>query len=50
MLQQEQPDDYVIATGKCYSIREFAKKHSNMWVLNCLEGNGLNEQVQIKKQ
>jgi GDPmannose 4,6-dehydratase len=23
MLQQEQPDDYVISTGKCYSVREF---------------------------
>ena len=23
MLQQEQPDDYVIATGKTYSVREF---------------------------
>jgi GDPmannose 4,6-dehydratase len=23
MLQQEKPDDYVIATGKQYSIREF---------------------------
>jgi GDPmannose 4,6-dehydratase len=23
MLQQEQPDDYVIATGKTHSVREF---------------------------
>tara|TARA_Y100000034_G_scaffold40406_1_gene49816 strand:+ start:20331 stop:21305 length:975 start_codon:yes stop_codon:yes gene_type:complete len=23
MLQQEKPDDYVIATGECYSVREF---------------------------
>jgi GDPmannose 4,6-dehydratase len=23
MLQQEKPDDYVIATGKSYSVREF---------------------------
>ncbi|HEY3282304.1 MAG TPA: GDP-mannose 4,6-dehydratase [Armatimonadota bacterium] len=23
MLQQEQPDDYVVATGKAYSVREF---------------------------
>lgn len=23
MLQQEQPDDYVVATGKTYSVREF---------------------------
>lgn len=25
MLQQEQPDDYVIATGKTYSVREFVE-------------------------
>jgi len=23
MLQQEKPDDYVISTGKCYSVKEF---------------------------
>ena len=23
MLQQDQPDDYVIATGECHSVREF---------------------------
>ncbi len=23
MLQQERPDDYIVATGKCYSVREF---------------------------
>ncbi len=26
MLQQEKPDDYVIATGETYSVREFAEK------------------------
>jgi GDPmannose 4,6-dehydratase len=26
MLQQNEPDDYVIATGKTYSVREFVKK------------------------
>jgi GDPmannose 4,6-dehydratase len=26
MLQQEQPDDYVIATGETYSVREFCEK------------------------
>jgi GDPmannose 4,6-dehydratase len=25
MLQQDKPDDYVIATGKTYSVKEFAK-------------------------
>lgn len=26
MLQQEQPDDYVIATGETHSVREFCKE------------------------
>lgn len=26
MLQQEKPDDYVVATGKTYSVREFTEK------------------------
>ena len=44
MLQQDEPDDYVIATGKQYSVREFAEmaaKHYNMnleW-----SGEGVNE-------
>jgi GDPmannose 4,6-dehydratase len=25
MLQQDEPDDYVIATGKTHSVREFAE-------------------------
>ena len=26
MLQQEKPDDYILATGKTFSVREFTKK------------------------
>jgi GDPmannose 4,6-dehydratase len=26
MLQKDQPDDYVVATGKCHSVREFIKR------------------------
>ena len=26
MLQQDKPDDYVIATGETHSVREFAEK------------------------
>jgi GDPmannose 4,6-dehydratase len=26
ILQQEKPDDYVIATGECHSVREFVEK------------------------
>ena len=44
MLQQEQPDDYVIATGKCYSIREFAKKAFEYVGIEIVwKGKGLNE-------
>ena len=25
MLQQDKPDDYVIATGKMYSVRQFVE-------------------------
>ena len=44
MLQQEKPDDYVVATGRQYSIRQFIKLVSeklNMkikWI-----GKGVNE-------
>ena len=26
MLQQDEPDDYVLATGECHSVREFVEK------------------------
>ena len=29
MLQQDEPDDYVVATGKTYSVREFVEKVFN---------------------
>jgi GDPmannose 4,6-dehydratase len=44
MLQQDTPDDYVIATGVQYSVRQFI-----IWSAECLgihlrfEGSGLNE-------
>ena len=44
MLQQENPKDYVIATGKQYSVREFVEKSASHldiqidWI-----GNGINE-------
>jgi GDPmannose 4,6-dehydratase len=34
MLQRKKPDDYVIATGKQYSVREFAKLAFSMVGLN----------------
>ena len=50
MLQQDTPDDYVIATGKTHSVREFINltlKYLNFeykWV-----GQGMNERVINKK-
>ncbi len=50
MLQMKNPDDYIIATGKTYSIKEFinkAAKYLGMdvkWI-----GKGLNEKLVDKK-
>ncbi|EKD68002.1 MAG: hypothetical protein ACD_48C00115G0003, partial [uncultured bacterium] len=44
MLQQEQADDYVIATGEMHSVREFvevAAKHFDMEIV--WQGVGLEE-------
>lgn len=44
ILQQEQPDDYVIATGEYHSVREFVTKAFAVAGINLRwEGNGLNE-------
>jgi len=37
MLQQERPDDYVIATNESHSVREFAAKAFSCLNLNCEE-------------
>ena len=50
ILQQRKPCDYVIATGKAYSVREFiniASKYLKMKVF--WKGNGLDEIGYIKK-
>lgn len=44
MLQQDKPEDLVIATGKTYTVREFiemAAKHVGYSII--WEGNGVNE-------
>ena len=44
MLQQEKPDDYVIATGEQYSVRDFVEEaalHFDMKI--AWRGEGLNE-------
>ena len=44
MLQQEKPEDFVIATGKMYTVREFVEKaaiHAGFEIV--WEGEGVNE-------
>ena len=44
MLQQEKPEDYVIATGVQYSVREFVEKAGPYFGMNIVwEGEGLDE-------
>jgi len=44
MLQQDEPDDFVIATGKQYSIRQFIEICLDyLGVKICWEGNGVEE-------
>ena len=44
MLQQDEPDDYVIATGKQYSVREFVNHAAPFFGLNIeWRGEGINE-------
>lgn len=44
MLQQDEPDDYVIATGKQYSVREFVNAAGPYFGLHIeWVGEGLNE-------
>tara|TARA_Y100000592_G_scaffold6936_1_gene9919 strand:+ start:1341 stop:2348 length:1008 start_codon:yes stop_codon:yes gene_type:complete len=44
MLQQDEPDDYVIATGEQYTVREFVNKASNYFGMNIeWMGEGLDE-------
>ncbi|WP_420991448.1 GDP-mannose 4,6-dehydratase [Cupriavidus sp. 30B13] len=44
MLQQEQPEDFVIATGKQVSVREFiARSAANLGITLRFEGHGVDE-------
>lgn len=44
MLQQEQPEDFVIATGEQYSVREFIQwSASELGVSLEFQGSGVNE-------
>jgi GDPmannose 4,6-dehydratase len=44
MLQQEKPEDFVIATGRTHTIREFAEKAAKHVGFDLIwQGDGLNE-------
>ncbi len=50
MLQQEKPDDFVIATGETHSVREFAEESANYFGFDLIwEGSGLEEKGKDKK-
>jgi GDPmannose 4,6-dehydratase len=49
ILQQEQPDDYVIATGEQYSVRKFCElAFSEVGIQLEWEGKGISERGMIK--
>ena len=44
MLQQDEPEDYVIATGEQYSVKEFVEESAPYFGMNIVwEGEGLSE-------
>lgn len=48
MLQQDKPEDYVIATGQQYSVREFVKRSAKFLGLQLeFEGAGINEVAKV---
>jgi GDPmannose 4,6-dehydratase len=50
MLQQEQPEDFVIATGKQYSVREFLKWASGeLGITIEFQGEGVNERAIVTR-
>lgn len=50
MLQQEQPEDFVIATGVQYSVRKFISwSASELGISLRFEGQGVNEVAIVEK-
>jgi len=46
MLQQEKPQDFVIATGQQYSVREFVKRCAKLLELDLIwQGSGVDEKA-----
>ena len=51
MLQQDQPDDYIIATGHQMSVRDFVKKVARKLEMHLeWQGSGLSEKVYWRSQ
>ncbi len=49
MLQQDEPDDYVVGTGESHSVREFAEKaFSYVGIELEWQGNGVEEKGVVK--
>ena len=50
MLQQEQPEDYVIATGVQYSVREFVRwSAAELGITLRFEGEGVEERAVVER-
>ncbi len=50
MLQQDEPDDYVIGTGESHSVQEFAEKaFSYAGIELKWKGNGVEEKKNSQK-
>jgi len=50
MLQQEKPQDFVIATGQQYSVREFVKRCADLLELDLTwQGSGVDEKATDKQ-
>lgn len=48
MLQQERPDDFVIATGQQYSVREFVQwSAAELGIALRFEGEGVDERAVV---
>ena len=50
MLQQNKPEDYVVATGKTTEVREFVRlAFAELGIILEFKGEGINEKAFIKK-
>lgn len=50
MLQQDEPEDFVIASGEQHSVRDFINRSANLLGLELAwEGSGLSETARIQK-